>query len=366
MERPLGNNLDDLRHQIRQINIELLNVLNRRTLLMEKVKEVEEQLGLSHYNPECEQEMLEEVLKNNFGPLSTQMVIEIFSIIFATSLQHMEIDQNKNENPLLISSIHNQGFLKLHEMFNLDAAKPVIIAGPCAIENMEYLEKVAVFLCKHGIKFLRGGAYKPRTSPYEFQGLREEGLKILHEVGKKYNLFTVTEVVDTRDVEIVCQYVDVLQIGARNMQNFELLKEVGQSNHPVLLKRGMSATIQEFELSAEYIGLQGNRRIILCERGIRTYETNTRNTIDISSVPIIKKETSLPILVDLSHSLGRKDIVNPIAKAVLAVGAEGFMVEVHPYPELALSDRNQQLTLEEFSDLLEYISWGKHKAQKAV
>lgn len=355
----MDNNLNNLYNQINQINIELLNVLNRRTSLVKRVKEIKEQSGIDYYDPNREREMLEEVIKNNFGPLSNQIVKEIFQVIFAASLQYMEIDQN--ENPLLISSIQNQGFLKLHEMFKLDPVEPVIIAGPCAVENREYLDKVASFLNEYGIKFLRGGAFKPRTSPYEFQGLRKEGLKILHEIGKKYDLITITEVVDTRDVEMVSQYADVLQIGARSMQNFELLKEVGQSNHPVLLKRGMSATIQEFKLSAEYIGLHGNRRLILCERGIRTYETNTRNTIDISSIPIIKKETSLPILADLSHSLGRKDIVNPIAKAVLAAGADGLMVEVHPYPELALSDSKQQLDLEEFSNLLSFISWKKTK-----
>lgn len=162
--------------------------------------------------------------------------------------------------------------------------------------------------------------------------------------------------VDTREVDLVAQYADILQIGARNMQNFELLKEVGKTNHPVLLKRGISATIQELIFAAEYIALNGNKKIILCERGIRTYETKTRNTLDISSIPIIKKETQLPIIADLSHSLGRKDIVNNIAKAVLSAGADGIMVEVHPIPELALSDSKQQLNLNEFDDMLDFIT----------
>ena len=168
-------------------------------------------------------------------------------------------------------------------------------------------------------------------------------------------MISVTEVVDTRDVELVIKYASVLQIGARNMQNYELLKEIGRSNHPVILKRGISATIQEFIFASEYIALQGNRNIILCERGIRTFETKTRNTLDISSIPIIKKETSLPIVVDISHSLGRKDIVQPIARCVLAAGADGIMVEVHPKPELALSDNKQQLNINEFISLLDAL-----------
>jgi 3-deoxy-7-phosphoheptulonate synthase / chorismate mutase len=347
------NKLEELREQIDFTNEKLLESLNYRASLIQKISEYKDEMGLEHFDSEREQKMFEHLFKLNKGPLPNRFVKEIFTAIFTTSLQYMGIEKGKK---LLISSDNNKGFLKIHDIFNLPGDEPIIIAGPCAIENIEYLESVAILLKEKGIKFLRGGAFKPRTSPYEFQGLKEEGLKILHQIGKKYDLITVTEIVDTRDVEMVSHYIDVLQIGARNMQNFELLKEVGQSEHPVLLKRGPSATIQELMLSAEYIGLQGNRRIILCERGIRTYETKTRNTIDISSIPIIKKETSLPILVDLSHSLGRKDIINPIAKAALAVGADGIMVEVHPYPELALSDSKQQLNLEEFIELLKFVS----------
>ena len=227
----------------------------------------------------------------------------------------------------------------------------------CAVETPEQLEKVAVALKRNNVNMLRGGAYKPRTSPYDFQGLKEDGLKILSCVGKEYGLKTVTEIVDTRDIETVSNYVDVLQIGARNMQNFELLKEIGQSQKPVILKRGICATIQEFMLAAEYIVLQGNRNVILCERGIRTYETKTRYTLDISSIPIIKKETILPIIADLSHSLGRTDIVNSLAKAAIAVGADGIMVEVHPQPEVALSDSKQQLNIGEFEHMLNEIGY---------
>ena len=198
-------------------------------------------------------------------------------------------------------------------------------------------------------KFIRGGAFKPRNYPYDFQGLGVEGLKILKNVKDKYNLNVVSEIVNPNDFEIASDYLDVFQIGARNMQNFELLKEAGRTDKPILLKRGLSATIEEFIYAAEYIASQGNRNIILCERGIRTYEKATRNTLDISAVPILKQGTHLPVMVDVTHSTGRKDIMLPTAKAALAVGADGVMAEVHPDPSVALSDAGQQMDLNEFN-----------------
>jgi len=202
------------------------------------------------------------------------------------------------------------------------------------------------------VKLLRGGAFKPRTSPYDFQGLGVEGLRILRRVADEFGLAVVSEIVTPGDLEQALEYVDVIQIGARNMQNFALLKEAGKVRKPVLLKRGLAATMEEFMYAAEYILSQGNDQVMLIERGIRTYEKATRNTLDISAVPILKQETHLPVLVDISHSTGRRDIVLPIAKAALAAGADGIMVEVHPNPAVALSDANQQLNLEQFSDLM--------------
>ncbi|HHQ6965299.1 TPA: bifunctional 3-deoxy-7-phosphoheptulonate synthase/chorismate mutase, partial [Staphylococcus aureus] len=199
-----------------------------------------------------------------------------------------------------------------------------------------------------GEKFIRGGAFKPRTSPYDFQGLGVEGLKILKQIKDKYDLNVVSEIVNPNDFEVADEYLDVFQIGARNMQNFELLKEAGRTKKPILLKRGLSATIEEFVYAAEYIASQGNQNIILCERGIRTYEKATRNTLDISAVPILKQGTHLPVMVDVTHSTGRKDIMLPTAKAALAVGADGVMAEVHPDPSVALSDAGQQMDLDEF------------------
>ena len=231
-----------------------------------------------------------------------------------------------------------------------------VMAGPCAVENEEMLDIIANKLSKLGIKFLRGGTYKHRTSPYSFQGLGLEGVKILSKISKKYKMLSVSEVLDIRCVEKMIEYIDILQVGSRNMYNFDLLKEIGKTKHPVLLKRGMSATIEEFKCAAEYIACEGNEKIIMCERGIRTFEKETRNTLDISCVSILKRETKIPVIVDLSHSLGRKDIVIDIAKAVVALGADGVMVEVHCAPERSLSDKEQQLNLKEFERLIREIN----------
>src|SRR3989338_5908098 len=228
----------------------------------------------------------------------------------------------------------------------------IIIAGPCAIENYESLYEAAKSVKASGAKALRGGAFKPRTSPYTFQGLGEEGLKYLKDVGDKLGLPTVTEVMDTRDIELVARYADVLQIGARNMQNFVLLKEVGLTKKPVILKRGLSATVKEWLMSAEYILAGGNMNVILCERGIRTFEDSTRNTLDISAIPVVKQASHLPIIIDPSHASGRRDLVEPLAKAGIAAGCDGLIIEVHPRPEEALSDGAQSLTPESFAELI--------------
>jgi 3-deoxy-7-phosphoheptulonate synthase len=233
--------------------------------------------------------------------------------------------------------------------------KLVVVAGPCAVENREILLKTALAVKKAGATMLRGGAFKPRSSPYAFQGLGEEGLRLLNEVGKITGLSVVTEVLDTRFVPLVCRYADVLQIGARNMQNFELLKEVGETRKPVILKRGLSSTIKEWLLSAEYIMSRGNHSVMLCERGIRTYEDMTRNTLDLSAVPVAKELTHLPVLVDPTHATGKWHLVPPMAKAAVAAGADGLMIEVHPRPEEALSDGDQSLLPLKFASLMKEL-----------
>lgn len=241
----------------------------------------------------------------------------------------------------------------------IGGTEPVCIAGPCAVENKTQLYKTACFIKKLGVPILRGGAFKPRTSPYSFKGLGLEGLRLLREVGRSTGLKVISEVMNVRDVDLVSQYVDILQVGSRNMQNFSLLEEVGRSSKPVLLKRGLSATIEEWLLAAEYIVLNGNNNVILCERGIRTFETYTRNTLDISAAAIVKQLSHLPVIVDPSHGTGRRELILPLSRAALAAGADGIMVEVHPDPDKALSDGPQSLNFEDFSRLCKSLNLKK-------
>jgi len=228
----------------------------------------------------------------------------------------------------------------------------IVMAGPCAVESEEQLMQTAEAVKAAGAQMLRGGAFKPRTSPYDFQGLGLKALKLLEKAKRKYDLPIVTEVLDSRDVTWICEYVDILQIGARNMQNFALLKEVGKSSKPVLLKRGMYSTLKEWLNCAEYILSEGNPNVILCERGIRTHETYTRNTLDLSIVPAIREVTHLPVIVDPSHATGRLSLIKPMSLAAVAAGVDGLIIEVHYKPETALSDREQQLNPTQFDDLM--------------
>jgi phospho-2-dehydro-3-deoxyheptonate aldolase len=231
----------------------------------------------------------------------------------------------------------------------------VVMAGPCSVETRDQLMQTAEAVAKAGAQILRGGAFKPRTSPYDFQGLEEEGLKLLAEARDRTGLKVITEVINTEDVDLVREYADILQVGARNMQNFALLKKLGSAGKPVMLKRGLSATIKEFLLSAEYIAAHGNPDIILCERGIRTFETATRNTLDLAAVPLLNELTHLPVVVDPSHGTGKRSLIKPLAKATVAVGADGLMTEVHPCPEEAWSDGPQSLRPEEFALMMKEI-----------
>lgn len=233
--------------------------------------------------------------------------------------------------------------------------KVVVMAGPCSIESYDLLLTIAKEVKKAGATMLRGGAFKPRTSPYAFQGLGEEGLKYMQEVGKKTGLKVVTELMDVRDMDLVEKYADVIQIGARNMQNFNLLKEVGLSKKPVLLKRGMMSTVKELLMSAEYILANGNFNVILCERGIRTFEDSTRFTLDIAAIPVIKNLSHLPVIVDPSHSAGKWGLVAPLSKAAVAIGADGLIIEVHSKPEEAKSDGAQSLVPKNFANLMDEL-----------
>lgn len=245
--------------------------------------------------------------------------------------------------------------IHINERIHIGSKKLHVMAGPCSVEDKTRMMSIARSVKEAGATILRGGAFKPRTSPYDFQGLGEEGLKILKDAGAANNLATVTEVMDPRDLDLICRYVDILQVGARNMQNFSLLKEIGKTKKTVLLKRGMSATIKEWLMSAEYILANGNFNVIFCERGIRTFETATRNTLDINAVAVVKQLSHLPIFVDPSHATGRWGLVAPAAKAAVAAGCDGLMIEVHQNPKEAFSDGEQSLVPEKFKTLMQEL-----------
>ncbi len=345
--------LNDLRNRLDEINLSLLELINERAKVVQEIGRVKEKQGVNKYDPLRERAMLDLIEKNNAGPLEDTTIKHIFKEIFKLSLDLQKDDQKK---ALLVSRKKQpEDTIITVKGEQIGNGSPVMVFGPCAVESYEQVAEVAKVIQGKGLKFIRGGAYKPRTSPYDFQGLGLEGMKILKRIGDEFGLAVISEIVNPQDIETALEYIDVIQIGARNMQNFELLKAAGAVDKPVLLKRGLSATIDEFIHAAEYIMSQGNGNIILCERGIRTYEKATRNTLDITAVPILKQETHLPVLVDVTHSTGRKDLLLPAAKAALAIGADGIMAEVHPDPSVALSDSAQQMDFYEFDQFLEGI-----------
>jgi 3-deoxy-7-phosphoheptulonate synthase len=249
---------------------------------------------------------------------------------------------------------HDNSVIKIKDV-EIGGDEIVVMAGPCSVESEEQVMTIAESVSKNGAKILRGGAFKPRSSPYSFQGMGEEGLKILRKAADKFGMLVVTEVMDKDQIELVEKYADILQVGARNMQNFSFIRELGKASKTVFLKRGLSATIEEWLMSAEYILSGGNRNVILCERGIRTFETYTRNTLDISAIPIIKKLSHLPVFSDPSHGTGIRDKVSPMARASVAAGADGLMVEVHNNPEKAKSDGAQSLYPDQFAEMMQQI-----------
>lgn len=346
--------LKRLRDELDLVNAELLALINKRGEIAVEIGKVKRAQGIDRYDPVRERQMLESIAASNHGPFETGRLQHVFKEIFKASLELQGEDRTRK---LLVSRKQKptNTIIRIGDDVIGDGSQQ-LIAGPCAVESEEQVFEVAEQLAKHGVRFMRGGAYKPRTSPYDFQGLGLEGLKMLKKAADAHGLHVITEIMTPSAVESALPYVDIIQVGARNMQNFDLLKEVGRTNKPVLLKRGLSATLEEFMYAAEYIMASGNEQVILCERGIRTYERATRNTLDISAVPILKQETHLPVMVDVTHSTGRKDLLLPTAKAAYAIGADAVMVEVHPFPALALSDANQQLDFNEFDSFIENLT----------
>ncbi|HRX91361.1 MAG TPA: 3-deoxy-7-phosphoheptulonate synthase [Candidatus Izemoplasmatales bacterium] len=309
--------------------------------------------------------LLRDVLQNQGFSIheSTGTLITLFGVIGDTS----KFDPNSLyvydfiETVLRVQEPYKQVNRKFHpedtiinvKGVQIGGKNVVALAGPCAVESLEQMQSIAPLVKAAGAKILRAGAYKPRTSPYSFQGLGEKGLKILGQIGREYSLPVVSELMSIEDISLFIENVDIIQIGARNMQNFSLLKEVGKLDKPVLLKRGMANTIEEWLMSAEYIFAGGNDKVILCDRGIRTFETSTRNTLDISSIPVLKKLSHLPVIVDPSHAAGRWEFIESMSRAAVAAGADGLIIEVHPDPEKALSDGQQSLKPERFSTLMQ-------------
>ncbi|GEN45933.1 bifunctional 3-deoxy-7-phosphoheptulonate synthase/chorismate mutase [Alkalibacillus haloalkaliphilus] len=349
----MSNHLDQLREELDQVNIKILELINERGRLVKEIGDIKTSQGMKAYDPVREREMLNHIVEQHEGPFEYSTIEHLFKEIFKAAKELQEDDYQKT---LLVSrekkptdTVVNVGDVSVGN------GQSQFVMGPCSVESQAQVDTVAKSVKEQGVNILRGGAFKPRTSPYDFQGLGEEGLKILRNSGDRYGLKVVSEITNPKDIEVGSQYLDIIQIGARNMQNFDLLKEAGKVNKPILLKRGLAATINEFMNAAEYIVSQGNSDLILCERGIRTYETATRNTLDITAVPVLKQETHLPVMVDVTHSTGRRDLLLPAAKAALAVGADGVMAEVHPDPAVALSDSQQQMDIPTFEYFMEQL-----------
>jgi len=353
LPKEIEEDIESLRRRIDEINGRLLEALSERGRLVQQMQRLKSRWDIPMHSPGREMAILEDLVARNPGPFSDATIRSLFREILRASLALMEEGQ---QGGLRVTRRPGQPDRVVPVgAFSIGGA-PVVIAGPCSVEGPEQIDLVAFHLKRLGVRFLRGGAYKPRTSPYDFQGLGEEGLRLLHEAGARHGLATVSEVVDTRHVDQAARYVDMLQVGSRNMANFELLKAVAGTGKPILLKRGFAATLDEFLHAAEYLAQAGNEQILLCERGIRSFERETRFTLDISAVPLLRQMTALPVLVDVSHAAGRRDILVPLGRAALAAGAQGVMVEVHPVPHLARSDAQQQLDLREFEAFLKALA----------
>ncbi len=357
--------IQSLRADIDELNLQLLSLLSRRAEVAQRIGALQTESGASQYDPVREQEMLDALVAANEGPFDDATIKSLFKQVFQASMQVGQVQQKKS----YLTSRTSKAADTVVEVRGTPIGSkhsPVLIAGPCAIESEEQVDAVALHLADAGVKLFRGGAFKPRTDPYSFQGLGEEGLVLGRRAADRYDLAFVSEIMSAADVPLFEEYVDVLQIGARNMQNFNLLKAAGRSRKPVLLKRGLSATVEEWLMAAEYLLYEGNPNVILCERGIRTFERYTRNTLDVSAVALAKLESHLPVLVDVTHSGGRRDLLVQLTKAGLAVGADGIMIEVHPNPEVALSDQKQQMDFAAFDAYLAETGYHSKLSEKRV
>jgi 3-deoxy-7-phosphoheptulonate synthase / chorismate mutase len=346
-----SNDIQQLRDQLNATNLQLLDLISERARLAAQLAQIESRSGSDLYDPEHEAEQLTQLQLANEGPFNNEIIKALFKEIFKATLAVNE--QNARSNLFVMrQTADERTVIDMGDAGHIGAGDFQVIAGPCAIESYMQYEEVAAALVEEGITIMRAMAFKPRTSPYDFQGMGENGLKMARQIANKYQLKLVSEVLDMSQIPMMSDYVDMFWVGARNMQNAFLLRAIGKTNKPVVLKRHFGANIREFLYAAEYIMSEGNREVILMERGIRTYETATRNTLDISAVPVLKLETHLPVIVDISHSAGRRDIANTLARVAKASGADGLMVEVHPNPPVAMSDAKQQLSIAQFKAMM--------------
>ena len=348
------NRLQDLRGEIDEINMQLLALLNKRAAVATEIGKVQSQLGTSFYDPAREAKMLQMLEQENQGPFSNETIKALFREVFRATL---ELEEKQAKARLLVQRKSNdeRTVITMPDGFEIGNSQFTVISGPCAVESLAQMDETAAALAERGVRILRGMAFKPRTSPYDFQGMGESGLKIARQVADKYNMFITSEIMDKSQLQMMSDYVDIFWVGARNMQNSFLLKALGQQQRPVILKRSFGATMEEFLYSAEYIVSSGNPNVILMERGIRTFEKWTRATLDVGGVAVLKLESHLPVIVDISHSAGRRDIAIPLARVAQASGANGLMVEVHPNPPVAMSDAKQQLYIAQFHELMDEL-----------
>jgi 3-deoxy-7-phosphoheptulonate synthase/chorismate mutase len=344
----VNKQIDTLRKDIEDLSRQILDKLNQRASRVLEIAREKDRAGLPMRDPYREAQLLEALVDSNRGPLEPTTVRSLFRVILDASVALME---GRAQHALRVGASGGELTPVVVRGNTIGGRRPVYVAGPCAVESEAQLEAAALGLAALGVKFFRAGAFKPRTSPHAFQGLGEAGLKMLRDVTRRHSLVSVTEATGMHNAEVVAEYADIIQIGARNMYNYELLRLVGRSGKPVLLKRAFSATLDEWLHAAEYVALGGSDQIILCERGIRTFGRETRATLDLSVVPLARAASRLPVIVDVSHAAGRRDLLLPLARASFAAGAHGVMIEVHPDPDVALSDADQQITIEDFAAL---------------
>lgn len=348
------NTVESLRAEVDSINLKLLQLLNERAQLASQIGTLQSTQGMGMYDPQREADMLTALQLANRGPFSNATINALFKEIFKASLA-LEEKEARARIVVQRKSPEQKTVIDLGRGFKLGDGSFQIIAGACAVESFDQMDAVGEVLASEGVQIMRGMAYKPRSSPYDFQGMGEEGLKIARTVADKYNMVMTSEIMDASQIPMFQDYVDVFWVGARNMQNSYLLKALGKIRQPVILKRHFAATLKELMYSAEYIAAGGNTNIILMERGIRTFNEEVRNTLDIGAVPLLKMESHLPVIVDISHSAGRRDLAVAFGRIAKASGADGLMVEVHPNPPVAMSDAKQQLYFDQFHALMQEL-----------